>query len=216
MTQKSRTASILSALPAPSKKRSAARIPAEELGRRLRQLRKSREFSLTDASRMTGVPEATLSRIETNKMSPTFGMLYKIVEGLGFKWQDILTTSPRAPSAISISRLDSTATTRLADIPYGYSVLHQRNASGIVSLLLRVYATDLGDAGGLAGHEGTEFCYVLKGVLELHVKDKEPVTLSCGESALFDSSTPHAYVTPLPDVTEVLLVLTTQDATVKF
>lgn len=132
MNSKSRVASILAALPIRKTAKSPpSRIPADEIGQRLRQLRKSRDFSLADAAHLTGVPEATLSRIETNKMSPTFGMLYKIVEGLGFDWQDMLAKPSRAPSSVNVSRLDDIAFTRLADIPYSYALLHQGNTGDL-------------------------------------------------------------------------------------
>jgi transcriptional regulator with XRE-family HTH domain len=216
MNRKSRVASILATLPAPALRKPSSRIPADAIGQRLRHLRKSRELSLTDASRLTGVPEATLSRIETNKMSPTFGMLYKIVEGLGFDWQDMLVAPSRAPSAVSISRLDDIAFTRLADIPYSYSLLHRGNTGGLMPLLMRVHATSVEDAGGLAGHAGMEFCYVLSGSLELSFEGKEPATLTAGESVLFGSATPHAYVTQQPDETEILVVLMGRDPTLRF
>ncbi|MEQ5843933.1 XRE family transcriptional regulator [Paraburkholderia acidicola] len=216
MNRKSRATSILAALPPQTAKKPSARIPPEEIGQRLRQLRQSRDLSLSDASRLTGVPEATLSRIETSKMSPTFGMLFKIVEGLGFDWQDMLARPPRAPSAVSVSRLDEIAFTRLADIPYSYALLHQGNTGGLRPLRMRVHATSVEEAGGLAGHAGMEFCYVLSGTLAVSFEGKEPVTLTAGESALFSSAMPHAYTTPRPDDTEILIVLANRDSTVRF
>jgi transcriptional regulator with XRE-family HTH domain len=216
MNKSSRIASILAALPAQAARKPASRMPAEAIGRRLRQLRKSRGLSLTDACRLTGVPEGTLSRIETSKMSPTFGMLYKIVEGLGFDWQDMLAMPSRAPSAVSVSHPDDVAFVRLADIPYSYALLHQGNTGGLTPLLMRVHATSVEHAGGLAGHAGMEFCYVLSGTLELSFDGKEPATLAAGQSVLFSSATPHAYTTPQPDETEILIVLMGRDAAVRF
>lgn len=216
MNRKSRATSILAALPAQVTKKPSSRIPPEAIGQRLRHLRKSRDLSLSDASRLTGVPEATLSRIETSKMSPTFGMLYKIVEGLGFDWQDMLAAPSRAPSAVSVSRLDEIAFTRLADIPYSYALLHLGNTGGLTPLRMRVHATSIEEAGGLAGHTGMEFCYVLSGTLTLSFDSKGPATLVAGESALFSSATPHAYTTSQPDDTEILIVLTNRDSTVRF
>lgn len=216
MNKKSRVASILATLPAQAVRKPLSRLPPEAIGQRLRQLRKSKGLSLTDACRLTGVPEATLSRIETSKMSPTFGMLYKIVEGLGFDWQDMLAAPSRAPSAISVSHLDDIAFMRLADIPYSYALLHQGNTGGLMPLLIRVHATSVEDAGGLAGHAGMEFCYVLSGTLELSFDGKEPATLKAGESVLFSSATPHAYTTPQPNETEILTVLMGRDPVVRF
>lgn len=207
MTTKSRVTSIFSALPIKPPRRERLQIPADKIGQRLRALRKSRELTLNEASRLTGVPAATFSRIETNKMSPTFGVLFKIIDGMGFDWRDVLTSAPRHRSRLSICRTEDIVTTRIGNIPYEYSLLHNDSSTGMIPLRMQVDARTLEEAGGLAGHEGEEFCYVLSGELELHFENTEPSVLRAGESALFSSFQPHAYVAPSPAGATILVVL---------
>lgn len=140
-------------------------------------------------------------------MSPTFGMLSKIMDGMGFDWGHVLMDPPKVRPLISVSRNADVATRRLAGIPYEYSLLHQARPGQMLPLRMQIEARTLEEAGGLAGHEGEEFCYVLSGTLELHLQNEETLILRAGESALFMSSHPHAYVAKSATRTSILLVL---------
>ena len=206
MNKKTRVASITSALSIKPTRRARQQLPADKIGQRLRALRQSRDLTLNEASRLTGVPAATLSRIETNKMSPTFGMLLRIIEGMGFEWSDVLTSQPRKVNTLSVCHAEDIVTTRIANIPYEYALLHRDSSTGMITLRMEVEARTLDEAGGLATHDSEEFCYVLSGELELHFEQGEPTRLRVGESALFSSHRPHAYVAPVGAT--LLLVLT--------
>ncbi|PQV54810.1 helix-turn-helix domain-containing protein [Paraburkholderia sp. BL21I4N1] len=206
MNKKTRVVSIMSALSIKPPRRPRLQVPADKIGERLRTLRQSRDLTLNEASLLTGVPAATFSRIETNKMSPTFGMLHRIIEGMGFDWRDVLTNRPRSNNSLSVCHTDDIVTTRIANIPYEYALLHRDSSIGMVTLRMQIEARTLDEAGGLAAHEGEEFCYVLSGELELHFEQDEPTRLRAGESALFSSHRPHAYVAPLGAM--LLVVLT--------
>ncbi|VWD31704.1 transcriptional regulator [Burkholderia lata] len=208
MSKKTRVASILSALPLKPRRREHLQVPADQIGQRLRALRQSRDLTLNEASQLTGVPAATFSRIETNKMSPTFGVLHRIIEGMGFDWRDVLTNQPRHRNSLSVCHADDIVTTPIANIPYEYALLHRDSSAGMITLRMQVDARTVDEAGGLAGHEGDEFCYVLSGELELHFEHGEPTRLRAGESALFSSHRPHAYVAPSPEGATLLVVLT--------
>ncbi|MBL3940659.1 cupin domain-containing protein, partial [Bacteroides thetaiotaomicron] len=75
-----------------------------------------------------------------------------------------------------------------------YALLHRDSSTGMITLRMEVEARTLDEAGGLATHDSEEFCYVLSGELELHFEQGEPTRLRVGESALFSSHRPHAYV----------------------
>jgi len=52
------------------------------LGTRLRELRKARQFSLTDLERASGVQKGSLSLIERGRINMTIGTLRRIAAGL--------------------------------------------------------------------------------------------------------------------------------------
>ncbi len=45
-----------------------------DFGERLRALRKDRQMTLQQASKVTGVAQSTLSKMENNQLSPTFNL----------------------------------------------------------------------------------------------------------------------------------------------
>src|ERR1700712_1322087 len=57
-----------------------------ELGLKLKGIRLERGWSLAEAAAQTGVNAGTWSRIENNKMAPTYAVLLKIMENLGIDW----------------------------------------------------------------------------------------------------------------------------------
>lgn len=167
-----------------------------KLGQRLRKFREAKGLSLTAASDATAIPAATLSRIENNKMSPTFSVLLKLTQGLGVSLQDLMGPpgmfSPE--QQISFSQPDDRSRAHIQG--YDYSALHTETvlSKRVAPLIFEVSTDRLEDVGGLSGHPGMEFCYVLSGTLVLHFADRPPQELGAGASALFNADIPHAYL----------------------
>ena len=55
-----------------------------DLGVRVRELRKARNWTLEQAATQAGLARSTLSKIENGQMSPTYDALKKLAEGLKF------------------------------------------------------------------------------------------------------------------------------------
>lgn len=169
---------------------------SENFGASLRRVRRERGYSLSDLSRITGVPSATLSRIENSKMSPTLNIVLTILNGLRLELPDLL--SPRSSSkplntALSITRFKKGAKFSL---PAGdFMPLHQEvqdRAFGTHMILIHPNPND--SEPELIGHSGEEFFCLLEGEIMLKLKGKPPVTLRPGDTAYFESTTPHLYV----------------------
>jgi transcriptional regulator with XRE-family HTH domain len=165
-----------------------------KLGQRLRELREQRALTLSAASAATGLPPATLSRIENNKMSPTFSVLLRLMQGLGLTWADVMaplgTAAPDRQA--SFARAGEGFVMEVPGVRY--TALH----SDARHLMMTVNLADLSpdvpsEIGRPMGHAGNEFCYVLEGELELTVEGSPPRRLRPGDSALFDSTLPHGY-----------------------
>jgi len=182
----------------------------QELGVRIRAVREARGLSLAQLAERCGVPGATLSRIENNKLSPTFGVLARVMMGLEIDWVDL--TAPKASEPgdrlVSFAQpgdgekrtvRDSTAT-----------VLHSHESALSLPLLVDVRTRDIESSGGLIGHRGEEFCYVLAGKLALHLEGLPTRVMTAGASALFDSATPHAYVAADAGGAKILIVVNRQ------
>ena len=177
-----------------------------ELGARIRNFREQGKISLNAASELTGIPAATLSRIENNKMSPTFPVLVKIMTGLKLTWVDIMspTRSQEKNNIISVSMPGEAPSSSIQ----GYTHWAPHTDSPFVNLaqplIFEVSAKTLEDAGGLKGHDGVEFCYVLGGTLILHFEGQDPFHIPEGGSAMFAGKIPHSYVSKGRKKTKVL------------
>ena len=175
------------------------------LGQRIRDRRERLGMSLANASELSGIPAATLSRIETNKMSPTFPVLLKLMTGLRLPWADLLGNDQSSLiDEFSIAMPDAGESTLVPG--YSYLAPHVTNplSQHIQPLIFDVLAKDLEGAGGLRGHKGYEFCYVLSGAIIFHVEGREPCELPSGASVLFRCDVPHAYVSQGTEPARVL------------
>lgn len=180
---------------------------SQELGVRIRKVRESRGLSLAQLSGKSGIPGATLSRIENNKMSPTFGVLTRVMMGLEVDWIDLMGPKRLAAGERLKSFADAGDGESTRVRASSAQVLHAHDDSRTLPLLIDVHARDLVEVGGLIGHRGEEFCYVLSGTLVLHMEGEPPRIMKAGASALFDSETPHAYLSSGNAGAKVLIVV---------
>lgn len=179
----------------------------QELGLRIRAVREERGLSLAQLSETTGIPGATLSRIENSKMSPTFGVLARVMIGLDVDWGDLVGPKRLQPGERLASFADPGGGKATAIRESRAIVLHSHAEAHSLPLLVEVHARDLADVGELIGHRGEEFCYVLSGTLVMHMDGKPPRIMKAGASALFDSATPHAYLSGGSAGAKVLIVV---------
>lgn len=182
------------------------------LGQRIRKHRKQAGLSIKSASKLTGITGATLSRIENNKMTPTFPVLLKLLSGLRIPWAELTSESELSETVeedidIHLHQNDQA----IEGAGYAYSMLHpnSRYQEQLQPLIFDVDTTTLEGAGGLRSHHGVEFAYVLNGTLLLHFEGQSPKELKKGESALFNCNVPHAYVSKGKVKTTVLNILST-------
>lgn len=175
------------------------------LGPRIRALRLGRQLSLAEVAVETGVSEATMSRIETGSSQVSAPHLYGLAKVFGVELADFFQEPAPLRSRRSLARAGegaAFATTRLqARLLAG--ALRQKLMHPFVNC---TKAHDLADAGGLQGHAGEEFLYVLQGPLLLHSETYAPLRLETGDSLYFDATDPHAYLTEAGATAEFLVV----------
>ena len=66
-----------------------------DLGARVRDLRKSRNWTLEQAAKQAGLARSTLSKIENGQMSPTYDALKKLAVGLEISVPQLFTQPQR-------------------------------------------------------------------------------------------------------------------------
>lgn len=181
----------------------------EALGQRLRAIREGKGLSLASLGELSAIPAATLSRIENSKMSPTFSVLARLMMALGVDWIDLVGPKAAQSPARPLVSFNEPGGGQPRKVRGTHCVvLHNDANAHAMTLLVDVRARQLEKMGGLVGHPGEEFCYVLSGTLLLHMQGREPKVLKAGGSALFDSGTPHAYVSGCAGGVRILVVVT--------
>jgi transcriptional regulator with XRE-family HTH domain len=166
----------------------------------LRALRRRAGLTLEAAARSAGLSPAHLSRLETGQRQPSLPMLLALARIYGTTVSELLGETVA----------DRDAVVRAADMEptrAGGWTYVQAGASGRAMQALRVQVPYGTQSDIVRVHPGEEWLYVLKGRLGLRLGDTAHV-LAPGDSAHFDSLTPHRLAAEDPGGVEVLFVHT--------
>lgn len=184
----------------------------------LREFRLAHGLTLAEASRKTGLPVSTLSKVETGKMSLSYEKLVKVSNGLGI---DIAQLFSGAASAAPVAQMPTGRrsitlagegpTIRTAAYDYSYPSADLLNKQ-LNPMILDVGARSIDEFGALMRHPGEEYAFVIEGQCEFHSDIYAPSLLKTGDSIYFDASMGHAYVAVGDGPCRVLCVCSAKDA----
>lgn len=181
------------------------------LGPKLRRLRKERGLTLDAMAKRTGYSASALSKMETEQLGLTYDKLTRIAGALDVELGSLFTDGPQiAPQAVgrrSVVRRGEGRNISTGNYDYLY-VAPELSHKRIVPILGKVYARSLEEFGPLVRHDGEEWIYVVRGVLEVHSEFYEPEVLAPGDSIYIDSRMGHAYISKTPGGTEIIAVCT--------
>ena len=164
----------------------------QHLGRRVKQLRAGRGWSLEALASASGVSRSMLSQIEREQANPTLAVTLRIAQAFGMTLGELL-QAPGAASSVSVIRADDRAYHYRSDKNCRVRTLSPLNLEKDVEF----YEVQLEPGGALrsAPHfEGTrEFLTVQKGRVRVEsAGDTEE--LQPGDSASYRADVPHAIV----------------------
>jgi transcriptional regulator with XRE-family HTH domain len=182
---------------------------ASQIGARLKEIRRTLDRTLSQVSDATGVSISNLSKIENNQISPSFDIMKRICDGLGVSIEDFV--HPGEKNVVSGRK----TTTREGEGDHFTSGQYDYRAhaselsrKAMVPLEILVRARSVDEFDHWSQHRGEEFVYVLSGAIEVHTEHYAAFRLERGESAYFDSSMRHLYVSVSKDFARVLSVST--------
>ncbi|MER5534798.1 helix-turn-helix domain-containing protein [Streptomyces mirabilis] len=182
----------------PPESAAAEALPA--VAPQLRALRRRASLTLEAAARAAGLSAAHLSRLETGQRQPSLPMLLALARIYGTTVSELLGETVAERDAI----------VRAADMEptkAGGWTYWQAGAPGRAMQALRVHVP-YGSQGDIVRvHPGEEWLYVLQGRLRLRLGDTAQV-LAPGDSAHFDSLTPHRIAAADQSGAELLFVHT--------
>lgn len=183
------------------------------LGKRLKELRQSKNLSLNELARQTGLSRSALYKVENSGMSLTYQKLLRLSDGLGV---DIAQLFRMAPESGTQSPL---AAFREVGRPGGGDLIATPNydhyylcndivQKGLIPMMGRVKRHSLKEFGKMSRHPGEEFTYVIEGSIEVHTELYRPVVLCQGDYIYLSSTMPHAYINNGPVDAQILTVCT--------
>lgn len=186
-----------------------------DIGARLKGFRTAQGLSLAKLAQMTGISNATLSRVENGQVLVSAHNLYALSQALRV---DITAFYAEGPSPLragirSVARRgegQQVSTNDFLSRVFASDLAHKKMHPAINTIT----ATSPAAAGGLSGHAGEEFIYVVSGTLVLHSEHYAPLMLAPGDTLYFDAAMPHAYVATDAGPADILVITTTdpQDA----
>lgn len=178
-----------------------------DLGQRVRELRKARNWTLEQAATQAGLARSTLSKIENGQMSPTYDALKKLAEGLEISVPQLFTPPVREQvnGRMAVTKHGQGATRPTAT--YEHELLAENlTKKDMLPYRARVRARDMEEFDGWVRHDGEEFLYVLTGVVKLFTEFYEPVEMRRGDSAYYDGSMGHNLISISDEDATVLWV----------
>ncbi|WP_420036824.1 helix-turn-helix domain-containing protein [Streptomyces sp. cg28] len=166
----------------------------------LRALRRRASLTLEAAARTAGLSPAHLSRLETGQRQPSLPMLLALARTYGTTVSELLGEAPADRDAVV--RAGTMEPTEAGGWTYV-----QAGASGRGMQALRVHVPYGAQGDIVRVHPGEEWLYVLEGRLRLRLGDTS-YRLGPGDSAHFDSLTPHRIAAADTGGSELLFVHT--------
>ena len=163
-----------------------------DLGSRVRDLRKARNWTLEQAAQQAGLARSTLSKVENGQMSPTYDALKKLAVGLDISVPQLFTPPVKDQINGRMVITKNGQGTAHATATYEHELL----ADGLTKKQMlpyraRVRARSIDEFDGWVRHDGEEFLYVLTGVIRLYTEFYEPIEMRRGDTAYYDASMGH-------------------------
>jgi len=173
---------------------------AVDIAPRLRELRLNRKMSQRGLAKRSGISNATISLIESDKLNPSVAVLKSILDSLKTDLSTFFAEESIEPEPL-VYRANE-----LLEIGRGKISFRQvgRGLAGRSVQILHEHYAPGADSGKLSlHHEGEEGGVVIRGQLELTV-DGERHLLGPGDAYYFKSSRPHRVRNVGPEECEIV------------
>jgi len=165
----------------------------QDVGARVRRLRKVRGLSLTEVSNRAGLSSGFLSQIERGLSSASIRAFAQIAEALDVSLGDIFHTADRSRhSGFGVTRAELRKKVEFPQALASKDILTPFKMEPPLDMYILTM-----EPGGHSGdkpfsHKGVEAGYILEGGIELTVDGRKEI-LSAGDSFIFESRLPHSY-----------------------
>lgn len=191
----------------PSNTIAESEVPAiekKQLGEYLRNIRKAKGWTITEAAKKASIATSSLSKIENNLMSPTYDLLIKLANGYQVDLASFFQTKAKAKSTARMSVTRKGETSEHSTPDYNHHV----HATGLSNKQMMPFITDINPKTDreveLSAHAGEEFVYVIAGEITFFTEYYQPVILHAGDSLYIDSNMKHGAISNLETSSKVI------------
>lgn len=160
-----------------------------EIGARLRYLRERAGMSQRALAKAVGVPNSTVSLIESGQTNPSVSALKRLLDGIPIGLSEFFAFEPEPERKVFF------AAEELTEISRGKLSLRQvgRNLFGhSLQILHETYQPGADTGVKKYQHEGEEGGIVISGRIEVTVGEERKI-LGPGDAYLFNSNMPHRF-----------------------
>ncbi|WP_342600177.1 helix-turn-helix domain-containing protein [Psychrobacillus sp. FSL H8-0483] len=165
-------------------------FPKEEVGKRIRYLRRLQGLTSEELARLAGVSQSMISQIERGQVSPSLETLWKLSHSLKVPVFSFFETE--VSNAVTISRAGETNSIKRVRPNVSYQLLSPSTGKQMSFFKMIVSPGEDLDAP-LMYHAGEECGLMLAGSLSVEVEG-EIHTIYEGDSIYFDSTLPHRFM----------------------
>ena len=173
---------------------------AGAIGPRLRAVRALHGLSQRELARRAGVTHATISLIETERVSPSVSSLKKVLDGIPLSLADFFTLDVTERRRVFY---------RAADLPdmgsgdISFALLGGDRQSRAMTILHETYRPGADTGDDMLVHDGEEGGIVIRGEIELTVAGQTE-RLGPGDGYYFESRLPHRFRNPGDEPCEIV------------
>ena len=159
------------------------------LGARLRAIRERAGLSQRALAKKTGVPNSTISLMESGKTNPSVGALRRFLDGIPISLSEFFEFEPELEKTTfySAEELPEIGKGRLSLKQVGKDLLGRA-----MMILHETYAVGADTGRVMYVHEGEEGGIVISGRIEITVDEQRKI-LGPGDAYYFDSKRPHRF-----------------------
>lgn len=189
----------MSSSPSPSASSTQAHplIDRDQVGARLRAIRKAQKLTLKQLSERSGVALSTLSKMELAQVSVSYEKLAAAARALSVDIAQLF-----RPATMALDSTQPTVVSTAIDTAAGYSTgnydYHPMAGDfpgrSMTPMYARIFARELTQFDDYIRHPGQEFALVLSGRVRIQFETGESISIGCRETAYFNSSIGHIYL----------------------
>jgi transcriptional regulator with XRE-family HTH domain len=165
-------------------------ISKEELGTRIRAIRKDRGLTLKELERVSGFSATHISEIERGKTSPTIGALVRIAQALGKETSFFL--EEEQLSDVAIVRRDERLPIPIEELKVSGEYLTPGIPGGRLNAYMVHLEPGAGEDAVYPAHNGEEGFYVIKGSIDFRVGDRV-IRMEPGDAVHYPCDRPHGF-----------------------